>query len=205
MLVTLSVGLFALGVFLVVKTGLIKSWVILKTLPGLLSARMIYAALPLGIGFIALAIGPLLPSYDPKSLDITLVLFFLSPFVGFAFMIYPPNWVKPAWLRWLEREYGYCLGILIEEAQKMNRWEWEGRVRTRAGMQAWVDEVFAHRQPEIDRQWEEFREALLWEQARAEGRSWLGVNEKIKGYVPKHRRKEEEMRYRKTVGKGRPS
>ena len=196
------IGIFFIGVFLVVRLGMIKSWFILKTLPGLLSARMIYAFLPGGLFFIALGIAAMTPT---NTLDegVNLIIYLSFPFIALALLclVWVPNWVKPNWLQWLEREYGYCLDILIEEGQQMNRWEWEGKVRTQEGMQAWIDEVFARRRSEVDRRWKEFRKTLLWEQAHAEGRSWLGVDEKIKGYIPKHRRAEEKIRHRKTVRK----
>jgi hypothetical protein len=119
--------------------------------------------------------------------------------MGFAFMVWPPNWVKPAWLHWLEREYGYCLDILVEEAQKMNRWEWEAKVRTQEGMQAWIDEVFERRREEVDLLWRQTSVQLLIQQAKAEGRPGPSFGERIKGYVPEHRRQQDENRIREEL------
>jgi hypothetical protein len=172
-------GAILICVFFVVRLGLIKSWFVLKTLPGLLSARMIYTLLPLGITFIAGGIAATVSEttvMDPNQAATNFLLVY-CPFliVGFLFMVWTPNWIKPVWLRWLEQEYGYCLDILIEEAQKMNRWDWEARVRTQKGMQMWIDEVFAHRRAEIEQRW---------------------IDE-IKDYVPEHRRRKNSVPYPK--------
>lgn len=144
------VGVFPIGIFLLIRFGVLKSWYILKTLPGLLSGRMMYAALPFGISFLLSGIVASLPNYngrEPGLLNLTLLI---GPVFGFWFMYRPPRWIKPSWLQWLEQEYGYCLPILITEAQKMNRWQWEAQVRNRAGMKAWIDDVFDHRREDIE-------------------------------------------------------
>jgi hypothetical protein len=51
-----------------------------------------------------------------------------------------PRWLKPAWLRWLEREHGDIIGLLWQDVRK-DRWGWERRVRTQAQLEAWVAEV----------------------------------------------------------------
>ncbi|MFQ5580761.1 MAG: hypothetical protein ACE5FZ_09115 [Nitrospiria bacterium] len=186
----LGVGLFATGMFLIVKSGLIKSWFILKTLPGLLSARMIYALLPIGAGFLFLSVAPSLPLYDRRLWDVWDTLFFLCEFLGFGFMIWPPQWIKPHWLQWLEREYGYCLDILIEEAQQMSRWDWETKVRTQKGMQAWIDEIFAKRREEIDLCWLQEKFYLVEQQMKREGRWEFEAGEVIRSGAPDHRRDE---------------
>jgi hypothetical protein len=65
-------------------------------------------------------------------------------------------------------------------------------------MQAWIDEIFQRRRKELDSRWRGYCGMLLIEQAKAEGRrSKLG--ERIKGYVPEHRRAEEEERIRQEL------
>ena len=189
------IGIFFVGLFLVVRLGLIKSWFILKTLPGLLSARMIYAFLPGGLFFIALGIAAMIPAHTLDE-GVNLIIYFSFPFIALALLclVWVPNWVKPHWLQWLEREYGYCLDILIEEGQKMGRWEWEARVRTQAGMEAWVDEICEQRREEIDLLWHQMSIHLLLRQAEADGRLGPSFGERIKGYVPDHRREWEEER-----------
>jgi hypothetical protein len=189
-LITLSVGVFPVGIFLLIKSGIFKSWFILKTLPGLLSARMFYAALPIGIGFIGLSILPALPGYDPDKFPFTLwlgITIWGGPLLGFWFMYRPPKWLKPGWLQWLEREYGYCLPILIEEGQRMNRWQWEAQVRTRSGMQGWIDDVFIHRQKDVDFAWKVEKFRLIERQVvKPEGYS-IRSGMKVEGHAPVHR------------------
>ena len=189
----LAVGLFCIGIFLLVKTGIFKSWLILKTLPGLLSARMFYMAFPLGLGFAGLSILPAFPNYDPNQMPFTLFLFIAvcgGPLIGFWFMGHPPKWLAPKWLQWLEREYGYCVDILLEEAQKMNRWAWEAQVRTQEGMQAWIDEVVARRRKEVDLAWIEEKLYRL-DQKFIQGKiRTIKAGMAIDGYIPVHRQQD---------------
>jgi hypothetical protein len=182
-------------IFLIVRLGLIKSWFILKTLPGLLSARMFYAMLPLSLFFVGLGISALFP-YENVDKGAQAVIFASFPLLVlmFLFMIWPPRFIQPGWLRWLEREYGYCLDILVKEGQKMDRWEWEDRVRTRAGMQAWIDEVFARRRAEIDQRWVATRTELLFAEAESRGSHVIEFGARIESHVPQHRQQEEEER-----------
>jgi hypothetical protein len=149
----LYVGLVGIGMFVVVRLGIIKSWFILKTLPGLLSGRMMYAMFAFGISFILSHLVASQPNYNGREPNLLILVLLIGPVFGFWFMYHPPRWIKPNWLQWLEQEYGYCLSILIEEAQKMNRWAWEVQVRTRAGMQAWIDDVFIHRREDVEFSW----------------------------------------------------
>lgn len=193
MYATLGVGLVALGVFLIVKLGLLKSWFILERLPGLLSARMIYASFPFGLSFALLTFVPMLPGYDPDVFPYSIILLgvlLIGPLFGFWFMYKPPEWIKPDWLRWLEQEYGYCIPILIEEAQKMNRWVWEAKVRKPEGLQAWIDEVFEHRSEEVEQAWLRYKIYLLHQQMIKDGQEKSAIGVFIRNSIPKHRQHE---------------
>ncbi len=189
-IVAFYVGVFPVGIFLLIRSGIFKSWFILKTLPGLLSARMFFAAFPIGVGFIGLSILPALPGYNPDTFPFTLLLAITiwgGPLIGFWFMYRPPKWLKPHWLQWLEQQYGYCLPILIEEAQKMNRWAWEAQVRTRSGMQTWVDEVFTRRREDVDFSWQA-KKFYQVEQQLVQRKTYVfKAGMEIEGYVPIHR------------------
>ena len=84
-------------------------------------------------------------------------------------MYRPPRWLVPRWLRWLEDEYIYCLDILIEEARKMNRWQWEAKVRTQEGMQAWVNRAIDENRAEVEDRWERYKLYLYEEQITSQG------------------------------------
>ena len=187
MIGTIGVGIVGVGIFVIVKLGLIKSWFILKTLPGLLSARMIYAAFPFGLSFLLAYLIASQPNYDGRTSNLMTFALLVGPVFGFWFMYRPPRWIKPNWLQWLEQEYGYCLPILIEEAQKMNRWTWEAKVRTRSGMQEWIDDVFIRRQKDVDFAWQDEKVYLLDRQTDKEKTYGIVPGMEIKGYVPIHR------------------
>jgi hypothetical protein len=81
------------------------------------------------------------------------VSIFVCWFLGFLYMMWPPRLIKPRWLQWLEKEYGYGLDILVEEAQKMGRWRWEARVHDQQGLESWAQEVLRRRQQDMDEAW----------------------------------------------------
>jgi hypothetical protein len=195
MIGTIGVGIVGVGIFVIVKLGLIKSWFILKTLPGLLSARMIYAAFPFGLSFLLLTIFPFLPSYDPRHPSLAFFAVLLGgPVFGFWFMYRPPKWIVPKWLRWLEREYGYCVDILLEDAQRMGRWDWEWQVRSQAGMQTWIDSVMEREKQRIEWRWLYEKVRMISDQNRKAG---IFVNRApgiITEPVPEHRQNEKDLR-----------
>lgn len=186
----LYVGLVGIGMFLIVRLGIIKSWFILKTLPGLLSGRMMYAAFPFGLSFLLSDLVASHPNYNARESYLLTLTLLIGPVFGFWFMYRPPRWIKPRWLQWLEQEYGYCLPILIEEAQKMNRWAWEAQVRTRAGMQAWIDALFTRRHEDVDFAWQ-FEKVHRVEQQVVERETYvLKPGMMIEDYIPVHRQKD---------------
>ena len=184
------VGVIPVGIFLLIKLGIVKSWFILETLPGLLSARMFYAALPVGLGFVFASFLPALPNYDPNAnlyFSLLVIAFLGGPMIGFLFMYRPPNWLDPKWLQWLKEEYGYCLPLLIENAQQLNRWDWEWQVRTQAGMQSWIDSVYKQHKEDIDFAWQiEKKNRVSW-QNQKKGLFSIRAGMKIEGYIPIHR------------------
>ena len=183
----LYVGLVAIGMFLIVRLGIIKSWFILKTLPGLLSGRMMYAMFPFGLSFLLGDLVASQPNYDGREPNLLILTLLIGPVFGFWFMYRPPKWIQPRWLQWLEREYGYCLPVLIEEAQKMNRWAWEARVRTRTGMQEWIDTVFIRRREDVDFAWQAEKLYLIEQQVVKRESYVVKPGMAIEGDVPVHR------------------
>ena len=190
MIITFCVGAFAIGIFILVKSGLLKSWWIVKTLPGILSPRMVYATIPVGLGFILLSILPSLDNYNSSEFPFTLLLgiaVFGGPLVGFLLMYRPPKWLDPKWLQWLKSEYGYCLDILIEDAQQMNRWDWERQVRTRAGMQQWIDGIYEQHQEDIDFYWQYEKFTRVRAQLIKRKKYSIHAGMKVEGTIPAHR------------------
>lgn len=183
-------GLLIFLFFLLVRLGIFKSWAILKTLPGLMSARMFYALLPMSLEFMVLSFLPAIPGYDSREAPFIWLLLIITgggPLLGFWFMYRPPKWIVPRWLRWLEQEYGYCADILLEEAQRMDRWQWEMQVRTQVGMQAWIDAVFVCRQKDIDFAWKAEKFYLIEQQVVQRKSYVMKPGMTIESDVPVHR------------------
>lgn len=106
-----------------------------------LYAAGVYAQIPAGIGMIWLALASLLPR---EALNTALYLGYIG--IGFGILavlasILQPSFLKPAWLKWLERKHGRVMPILVNEAREMGLGSWQERVKTREGLEEWVTEV----------------------------------------------------------------
>ena len=74
---------------------------------------------------------------DTLSLVVLAVLFAL-PMVT---LIWQPVWLKPAWLQWLEANYGPVMEKLFKKARQMGVSQWEAEVKTQAGLEQWADNI----------------------------------------------------------------
>ncbi len=136
------VGLTALGgLFLVAgilsRTGYLRWVYAMKGHPILTPNRFAYVLIPIGIMTLFLGLLPFLPQVRG---DLAFYIFFALLITIYVLAIWLPWWLKPAWLRWLEKDHGDILHLLWEDVRK-DRWGWERRVRTQAGLEAWVAEV----------------------------------------------------------------
>ena len=61
--------------------------------------------------------------------------------VAIILAFWRPRWLVPRWLLWLEDNHGEIYDQLREEAQKLGAREWEKRVSTQEGLEAWAMEV----------------------------------------------------------------
>lgn len=104
-----------------------------------LYANFVYAEIPSGITLILWAIAtiPQLISIQPAILGISMGVFLL----GLFFNLFPPAFLKPRWLKWIEREHGDMLHILVKEANYLGLVRWGKLVKTQADLEAWVREV----------------------------------------------------------------
>jgi hypothetical protein len=122
------------------RLGLDKRWFVVPATP--LISRGFYFALPtFVVGFAIFLVdmlqGVLDPFADPT---LTLVAFgFLGS--GFIFAYFEPDWLSPAWYRWLKKEHGDILPYLAEEAHRLGRKEWLKRVETQEDLERWAEEV----------------------------------------------------------------
>ena len=85
-----------------------------------------------------IAFGNLFPTQTLR--DWSLNIAFGLTALGIVLAIWRPWWLKPKWLRWLEKEHGDIIGILWEEVRKEGH-AWERRVRTQEQLEQWVEEV----------------------------------------------------------------
>jgi hypothetical protein len=175
--------------YTIIYLGWVKSWYILDPLPGRLGAGLVYAFLPFGLAFAMLLLGVVFPGADPTKWSIWLDLFLVLGGIGVLFLIWRPSWVKPPWVRWLEREYGYGLHILLQEARATGRWRWEARVRTRLGLEDWAWEVLEKRREDMCWAW---RDRVDWQVIRRMNREWekrlATIEQYMIPYVPEHRK-----------------
>jgi hypothetical protein len=102
-------------------------------------AGRVYAAIPIGIAFLIFAIATI-----PQSVDISLSIVGVGlgfGVLGLIFAFIQPSFLKPAWLKWLEREHGEIMPLLIQDANNMGLDVWNKRIQTQADLEVWVAEV----------------------------------------------------------------
>lgn len=99
-----------------------------------------FVGIPLGICILSLCILLLIP-IEPESRG-DIALYILGPGILFTYVvaIWQPSWLKPAWLRWLEKEHGDIIELLWEDARE-KKWKWEREVRTQKDLEEWVRQV----------------------------------------------------------------
>jgi hypothetical protein len=135
LLILLIPGLFFIirGIWMLNGGG--KSWYFARHL----YAGGVYAQIAMGVGFLWFAIAGF-----PRSQVISLILIYIGG--GFAilaviFNFVRPSFLKPAWLKWLEREHRDIYHLLEQDAHDMGLKTWERRMETRENLEEWVAEV----------------------------------------------------------------
>lgn len=120
------------------RMGYLRVSYAIKGNPVFAPPALLHSLIFLGLAIGSLAIGPLIPS----DVRLNFGTYVFGPLIisVFVFAIWQPWWLKPAWLRWLEKEHGDIIEILWEEVRKEGH-AWERRVRTQAQLEAWAAEV----------------------------------------------------------------
>ncbi len=138
--VFLLIPLIFLGWWIRMRLGLDKRWFVMPAAP--LISRNFYFFLPaFSVGFTIFLLGSLPIALDPNA-DYTLMLIGLGvTAIGFVFAYLEPDWLSPAWYRWLKRKHGDILPDLAAEAHRLGRAAWLSRVQTQADLEQWVAEV----------------------------------------------------------------
>jgi hypothetical protein len=135
--------LIAFGVWWVrMRLGLDKRWFVVPAAP--LISRGFYFALPTFLlGFAVGLVSGIFVALDPHNADILFLQFVTFGFWGMGFVLayFEPDWLSPAWYRWLKKEHGDILPYLAEEAHQLGREEWLKRVQTQEDLERWAETV----------------------------------------------------------------
>jgi hypothetical protein len=133
-----SMGTVVLVVGILVWTGRYKRWYLHEGDPLYDPKEFLYVWIPLGLGILSFGLAAFLPT-QPKRLAVFLWVSLPLMLAAGLLLFWTPDWIKPAWVRWLETNHGDILLLLLREARKTPNWE--KRVATQEGLEAWVAEV----------------------------------------------------------------
>jgi len=138
-----AVGLIAVGagvliVGMLVWTGRYKRWYLHEGDPLYSPKEIYYICIPSGLGILSWGFAAFLPTQPER---LTAFLWVSLPLILAASLLlfWLPDWIKPKWVRWLEKNHGDYLLLLLREARKTPNWE--QRVATQEKLEAWVVEV----------------------------------------------------------------
>lgn len=123
---------------ILIRIGYLRTSYAVKGNPVFASPALLHSLIFLGLAMGSLAILPLIPPEARLSFG----TYVFGPLIisTFVFAIWQPWWLKPRWLRWLEKEHGDIIEVLWEEVRKEGH-AWERRVRTQEELEQWVAEV----------------------------------------------------------------
>jgi len=102
-------------------------------------AGRVYTGIPLGIAALFFAAATI-----PQDMTTGLIIGYMGGgfgLLGLIFAFIQPSFLKPAWLKWLEREHGNIMPLLRKEAQEMNLNVWNEQIQTQTDLKEWVAEV----------------------------------------------------------------
>ncbi len=135
-----GLGLLLLFGGLLARFGFYKSLYAMRGNPVFAPPALTYIIIPGSIVFFMFAITPFLPTMVEVRQKYLAFIIFPYQFVLISLTIWRPWWLKPKWLRWLEKEHGAILELLWEDVRE-DRWGWERRVKTQKDLETWVNEV----------------------------------------------------------------
>ncbi len=134
----IGIVLFLLGILS--RLGYFRWIYAMKGYPVVMPHSLALVLTPIGLIAMFLGVIPMLPLAKEVRLNLGVYLFIPLLIVTYILAMWSPWWLKPKWLRWLEKEHSDILDILWEDVRQ-DRWGWERRVRTQEGLEAWVAEV----------------------------------------------------------------
>jgi hypothetical protein len=135
-MISFGTGILVVGVL--VWTGRYKKWYLHEGDPLYTPKEFLYVWIPLGLAFLAWGLAALLPTQPERLIGFLVISLPLALTAGFL-LFWLPDWIKPAWVRWLEKNHGDILFLLLREARRTPNWE--KQVATQDRLEAWVAEV----------------------------------------------------------------
>ena len=141
------------GFVYVVKSPILSRMGVLKTIYSAkgftvyMPSAFAFVGIPLGLTILALGIVVSLPVAPEDRGNMAMYTMFPLLIATYILAVWQPWWLKPFWLRWLEKEHNDILHLLWEDARKAPR-QWERRVRTQQGLEKWVTEVRRKHNPD---------------------------------------------------------
>ncbi len=140
-LVILGVGLTFIFLGVMLRLGKLRWAYAGQSMPVYAQRENVNISIPLGLGFLIIALMGAFP--DSKD-QLTYPLFF-SFLACVVFAIWQPWWLKPAWFRWLEDNYGHVLEEMFAEARAVGRFNWAQQVKTQEELERWADGIAQRR------------------------------------------------------------
>jgi hypothetical protein len=137
-LIFLVLGISVLGYGILIQTGKIKSWWLLRSNP-IVPEAAAYLGIPFSISLFVLATAAFFPDIETRR-RILFFAIFIS-LISFLLAVWRPSWLTPKWLLWLEKYHDDILSLLREEARVLGGREWSKRVHTQEDLEIWVAEV----------------------------------------------------------------
>ena len=133
-------GGLLLVIGILIRLGIWRAIYAVKGYPVYMPRELVLVGIPMALTVLSIGLIPILPIAKENRGDV--ITYVTAPLLIMTYIlaIRQPWWLKPAWLRWLEKEHGDIIHLLWEDVRQ-DRWGWEQRVRTQAGLEEWVAEV----------------------------------------------------------------
>ncbi len=138
-LIIIIIGTAFLLFGILVRSGRYKRWYLYKGDPALSPKELAYVYEPFGLATLVMGTAMVLPASHESKQAVFLWICLPLLIAACLLLFWLPDWIKPAWVRWLEKNHEGILLLLLEDARETP--DWERRVATQAGLEAWVAEV----------------------------------------------------------------
>ncbi len=128
-LLTQAFGLVFVGLGIVARLGIWKKWYWQSRVGA-------YAYIPLGCLFLFYSFYDPIKNYLGSYSWLFPVLFALLLGIGIWLSIRPPTFVKPVWVRWIEKHPAYIIEAMANSTRKSD--DWQNHVISEEAVDAWA-------------------------------------------------------------------